>query len=67
MKNVIAMSKLVDRIKLMYQVKFSNYTLNSLIDVFKNLKADVMTRSEIIETIKQYQTILNEEFKKNKP
>lgn len=61
------MDKEAYKIKFMHQAKGSNDILDSLVTLFKNIKPEVMTRAEIVDTIKQYKVILNEEFKKSKP
>jgi len=61
------MKKLADRIIFMHQSKGANDALDSVICLFKDIKDEVMTRAEIIDILIQYQIILNEEFKINKP
>ena len=56
MKNVTAMD---DR----EGMKIVNSTLNGIVRVFELAEEKVMTKSEIIDRIKAYQEILNEEFK----
>jgi len=56
MKNVIAMDDIEG-------VKIVNSTINGIVRVFELADEQIMTKSEIIDRIKAYQEILNEEFK----
>lgn len=56
MKNVIAMHDIEG-------VKIVNSTFDGIVRVFELSSEQVMTKSEIIDRIKAYQEILNEEFK----
>ncbi len=56
MKNVTAMD---DR----EGMKIVNSTLNGIVRVFELAEEEVMTKSEIVDRVKAYQEILNEEFK----
>ncbi len=63
MKNVTAMDKASIQMIYDVQVKASNRTFKFLIEMFEETGEDVMTKSEIVDRIKAYQEILNEEFK----
>ncbi len=49
------------------QVKASNRTFKFLIEMFEKTGEDVMTKTEIIEKIKEYKVILNKELKIGRP
>ncbi len=56
MKNVIAMDDKEG-------MKIVNATMFGIVRVFELADEQVMTKSEIVDRIKAYQEILNEEFK----
>lgn len=67
MKNVIAMDKANIQVIYDAQVRASNLAFEFIIELFERTGADVMTRAEIIEKIKDYQVVLNEELKIERP
>ncbi len=44
-------------------VKIVNSTFDGIVRVFELAEEEVMTKSEIVDRVKAYQEILNEEFK----
>jgi len=56
MKNVIAMDDKEG-------MEIVNSTMGAIVRVFELASEPIMTKSEIIDRIKAYQEILNEEFK----
>ena len=56
MKNVIAMDDIEE-------IEIFNTTMDGIVRVFELADEQIMTRSEIIDRIKAYQEIVNEEFK----
>jgi len=49
------------------EARAANSALESIASVFKELDSDVMTRSEIVDTIEEFRKILNEELNINRP
>ncbi len=60
MKNVTAMDDIEE-------IEIFNTTMDGIVRVFELADEQIMTKSEIVDRIKAYQEIINEEFKIERP